>query len=83
MQLTRPGQKTNSRMKCVGKNTREKVKRNSRRSAAIVATEALISQTSVHRIIKEDLRTYADKMQKRHELSTTHECMRLTDVNTF
>ena len=31
----------------------------------------------MRRILKEDLRTYPYKMQKRHELSTTHECMRL------
>ena len=55
------------------KNTREKLRRNSCRSAAKMAEEAGISQTSMRRILKEDLRT----LQKRRELSTTHERMRL------
>ena len=59
------------------KNTREKLRRNLRRSAAKLAAEAGISQTSMRRILKEDLRTYPYKMQKRHELSITHERMRL------
>ena len=59
------------------KNTREKLKRNSRRSAAKMAAEAGISQTSIRRILKEDLRTDPYKMHKMHELSTTHERMRL------
>ena len=42
-----------------------------------MAAEAGISQTSMHRILKEDLGTFIYKMQKRHELSTTHEHMRL------
>ena len=42
-----------------------------------MAEEAGINQTSMHQILKEDLGTYRYKMQKRHELSTTHECMRL------
>ena len=42
-----------------------------------MAAEAWISQTLMRQILKEDHRTYPYKMQKRHELSTTHECMRL------
>ena len=49
---------------------------NSRRSAAKMATEEGISQTSMRRILKEDLKTYPYKMRKMHELSTTHERMR-------
>ena len=55
---------------------REKLKRISRRSTEKMAAEAGISQTSMGRILKEDLRSYPYKMQKRHELSTTHERMR-------
>ena len=75
----RPGQgrKRTVRTKRRVKNTREKLRRNSRRSAAKMAAEAGISQTSMRRIFKEDLRTYPYKMQKRHELSTTHELLRL------
>ena len=59
------------------KNTIEKLRRNSCHSAAKMAAEAGISCTSMHQILKKDLRTYLYKMQKRHELSTTHERMRL------
>ena len=71
----RPGQgrKRTVRTKRLVKNTREKLRRNSHHSAA----EAGISQTSMRRILKEYLRTYPYKMQKRHELSTTREHMRL------
>ena len=75
----RPGQgrKRIVRTKRLVKNTREKLRRNSRRSSAKMAAEAGISQTSISRILKEALRTYLYKMQKRHELSTTHERMEL------
>ena len=75
----RPGQgrKRTVRTKLLVKNTREKLRRNSRRSAAIMAAEAGISQTSMRRILRENLWTYPYKIQKRHELSTTHERMRL------
>ena len=53
------------------------MRRNSRLSAAKMAAEAGINQTSMRRILTEDLRTYPYKMQKTHELSTTHERMRL------
>ena len=59
------------------KNMREKLKSNSRRSAAKMGAEEGISQTSMCPILKEDFRTYNHKMQIRHELSTTHERMRL------
>ena len=42
-----------------------------------MAAEAGIGQTSMRRILKEVLRTYPYKMQKRHELSTTLERLRL------
>ena len=60
------------------KNTGEKLIRISRRSAEKwLHAEAGIIQTSMRQILKEDLRTNSYKMQKRHELSTTHEFMRL------
>ena len=75
----RPGQgrKRTVRTKRLVKNLREKLRRNSLRSAAKMAAEAGISQTSMRRILEEYLRTCPYKMQKRHEFSTTHERMRL------
>ena len=71
----RPGQgrKRTVRTKRLAKNTIEKLRRNSRRSTA----EAGIGQTSMRRILKEDPRTYPYKIQKRNELSTTQERIRL------
>ena len=69
------GRKPIFRTKLLVKNIRQKLRRNSRRSAAKMAAEAGISQTSMCRILKKDIRTYPYKMQKRHELSTTHEHM--------
>ena len=71
------GRKRTVQTKRLVKNTREMLRRNSRRSAAKMAAEAGICQTSMHRILKEDLRTYPYKIQKRLELPTTHERMRL------
>ena len=67
----RPGQgrKWTVRMKRLVKNMRKKLRRNSHRSAVKMTAEAVISQTSMH--------SYPYKMQKRHEVSTTHERMRL------
>ena len=73
----RPGQAENEQSDSLVKNTRERLRRNSHRSAAKMAAEAGISQTSMRRILKEDLRTYPYTMQKRHELSNTHERMKL------
>ena len=50
---------------------------NPRRSATKLAAEAGISQTSMRRILKKDLKTFPYKMQKRHELTPTHEQMRI------
>ena len=58
------------------KNTREKLRINSRLSATKLAAEAGISQTSMPRILKKDLNTFLYKMQNRHELTPTHERMR-------
>ena len=81
----RPGQgrKRTVRTKRMVKNTREKLRTNSRRSAIKLAAEAEIGQTSMRRILKEDLKTYPYKMQNRHELTPTHERMRVKDVDTF
>ena len=74
----RPGQgrKRTVRTKYLMKNMREKLRRNSLRSAVKMAAEAGISQTSMRQILKEDLITYPYKMLKTHVLSTTHERMR-------
>ena len=75
----RPGQgrKITVRTKRIAKNTREKLRINSRRSATKLAAEAGISQASIRRILKQDLKTFPYKMQKRHELTPTHERMRV------
>ena len=71
------GRKRTVQAKHLVKNMREKLSRNSCCSAAKITAEAGVSQTSMHWILKEDLRTYLYKMHKRHELSTTHEHTRL------
>ena len=71
------GRKRTVRTKRMVKNTREKLRTNPRRSATKLAAEAGISQTSMRRILKEDLKTFPYKMQKRHELTPTHERMRV------
>ena len=71
------GRKRTVRTKRMAKNTKEKLRTNSRRSATQQAAEAGISQTSKRHILKEDLKTFPYKMQKRHELSPTHERMRV------
>lgn len=75
----RPGQgrKRTVRTKKLVKNTREKLRRNPRRSASKLALDAGISVTSMRRILKDDLKTSPYKMQKRHELTDNHELMRL------
>ena len=75
----RPGQgrKRSVRTKQLVKNTREKLRRNPRRSAAKLAAEAGVSQTSMRRVLKDDLKTSPYKMQTRQELTDLHERMRL------
>ena len=75
----RPGQgrKRTVRTKRIIKNTREKLRTNPRSSATKLAAEAEINQTSMSRILKEDLKTFPYKMQKRYELTPTHERMRV------
>ena len=75
----RPGQgrKRTIRTKRMVNNTRENLRTNPRRSATKLAAEAGISQTSMRRILKENLKTFPYKMQKRHELTPTHERMRV------
>ena len=60
------GRKRTVRTKRLVKNTREKVRRNSRRSAAKMAAEAGISQTSMGQILKEDIITYPYKMHRQN-----------------
>lgn len=60
----RPGQggKRTIRTRELVKNTREKLRRNPRRSASKLAFEAGISVTSMRRILKDDLKTSPYKM---------------------
>ena len=53
-----PGQKEISSKKRMVKNTREKLRTNPHRSATKLAAEAGISQTSMRRTLKEDLKTF-------------------------
>ena len=71
------GRKRTVRNKRMVKNTREKLRTNPRRLATKLAAEAGISQTSMRRILKKDLKTFPYKMQKRHALTPTHERMRV------
>ena len=76
----RPGQgrKRTVQTKQMVKNTREKLRTNPRRSVTKLAAEAGISQISMRRILKEDLKTFPYKMQKRHKLTApTHERMKV------
>ena len=75
----RPGQgrKRSVRTPQLVKNTREKLRRNPRRSASKLAEEAGVSQTSLRRLLKNDLKTFPYKLQKRHELTPFHLNMRL------
>jgi hypothetical protein len=58
------------------KNTREKLRRNPRRYAAKLAAEARVSQTSMRRVLKDDVKTSPYKMQTRHERTDHHERMK-------
>ena len=71
------GRKRTVRTKRMVKNTREKLRENHRRSATKLAAEAGISQTLMRRILKEDLKNFPYKTQKRHKLTPTHERMRV------
>ena len=75
----RPGQSRKRTVQTKGmvKNTREKLRTIPRRLAIKLAAETGISQTSMRRILKEDLKTFPYKMLKRHELTPTHERMRV------
>ena len=57
------GRKRTVRTKRMVKNTREKLRTHPCRSATKVAAEAGISQTSMRRILKEDLNTFPYKMR--------------------
>ena len=80
------GRKRTVQTKRLVKNTREKLRRNSRRSAAKMASKAGISQTSMYQILKKDLRTYPYKCRKGtnfQPLMNMWDLSHLTDVNTF
>ena len=69
MQPARPGQKAKSPNEASGEKYEGKVKKE--------FTSFCCKNGSVKLCVEEDLRTYPYKMQKRHELSTTDERMRL------
>ena len=77
------GRKRTVRIKSLVKNTREKLRKNSRRSAAKMAGEAGISQTLIRRILKEDLRTYPYKCRKGMNFQPLMNVSDLIDVNTL
>ena len=58
------GRKKTVRTKWMLKNTRKKLRTNPRRLATKLASETRIIQTSMRRILKEDLKTFPYKMQK-------------------
>ena len=71
----RPGQgrKRTVQTKRMVQNMSKRLRTNPRRSATKLAAEAGISQISMRRILKEDLKTFPYKMQKHHELTPTYE----------
>ena len=73
----RPDQdrKRSVRTKRMVKNTREKLRTKPRRQETKPVAEAGINQTLKSRILKKDIKTFPYKMQKRHELTPTHERM--------
>ena len=64
MQPTRPMQKTNSPNEASGEKYDGKVEKEFTSFCCKIAAEAGTCQTSMRRILKEDLRTYPYKMQK-------------------
>lgn len=65
------------RTKRVVEMVRKRVQRNPRRSMRARAKEVNISRTSLRRIVKQDLRLKALKMQHRHLISTASKKKRL------
>ena len=58
------------------KNTREKLRRNSRRSCRNLAAAADVGKSTMHQQLREDLGVKPFKMLRRQELSDRHVAMR-------
>lgn len=65
----RPGQKPTVRTANLIRNTRAKIYRNPHRSISKMAREAQVSRTTMHRIVRDDLKMYPYRFQKRQLLS--------------
>ena len=76
--LGRPGRgrKRSVRSSQLLKNTREKLRRNSRRSCRILATAASVSKSTMHQGLRGDLGVKPVKMLHRQKLTYNHVAMR-------
>ena len=72
--LDRPGRgrKRSVRSPQLLKDTRQKLRRNSRRSCKILATVAAVSKSTVHQILRDDLGVKPFKMLHRQELTDNY-----------
>ena len=59
------------------KNTREKLRRNPRRSHRKLAAQANVNNSTMYRVMKDDLGKKPYKMLHRHELTEHHKRMRM------
>ena len=65
------------------KNTREKLRRNPRRSCRTLAAAAGVSKSTVHQVLRDDLGRKLFKMLHRHELTDRHVAMRAQKCKKF
>ena len=70
------GRKRTVRTPQLIKNTREKLRRNSRRSCRNLAAAAGVGKSTMHQLLREDLGVKPFKMLRRQELSDRHVAMR-------
>ena len=71
------GRKRTVRTLKLVKNTREKLRRNPRRSHRKLAAQANVSNSTMYRVMKDDLGKKPYKMLHRHELTEHHKKMRM------
>ena len=71
------GRKRTVRTPKLVKNTREKLRRNPHRSHRKLAAEANVSNSTMYRVMKDDLGKKPYKMLHRHELTEHHKRMRM------
>ena len=83
--LDKPGRgnKQTDRTQKLVKNTREKLRRNPRRSHQKLAAEANGSNSTMYRVTKEDLGKKPYKMHHCHELTEHHKRMRMERIVKF